>query len=168
MTRVLHGRAHVFGNNVDTDVILPGEYLALTEPADLGKHAMEGIDREFAQRVRPGDVIVAGTNFGCGSSRENAPLAIKGAGVSAVIAASFARIFYRNAINIGLPIFELPGAREGIAAGDEVTIEPAAGAIRNLTSGAVFAATPFSPFMQALIDAGGLRPYVEARLRSRV
>ncbi|GAC1407129.1 MAG: 3-isopropylmalate dehydratase small subunit [Candidatus Velthaea sp.] len=168
MTRVLHGRAHVFGNNVDTDVILPGEYLALTEPADLGKHAMEGIDREFAQRVRPGDVIVAGTNFGCGSSRENAPLAIKGAGISAVIAASFARIFYRNAINIGLPIFELPGALEGIAAGDEVTIEPAAGAIRNLGSGAVFAATPFSPFMQALIDAGGLRPYVEARLRSRV
>ncbi|GAC1593512.1 MAG: 3-isopropylmalate dehydratase small subunit [Candidatus Velthaea sp.] len=163
----LHGRAHVFGNNVDTDVILPGEYLALTSPADLGKHAMEGIDADFAQRVRSGDVIVAGTNVGCGSSRENAPLAIKGAGVSAVIAASFARIFFRNAINIGLPIFELPGAVDGIHAGDEVTIEPDAGAIRNLTAGTAFAAAPFSPFMRALIDAGGLRPYVEARLRAR-
>ncbi|MFN2461952.1 MAG: 3-isopropylmalate dehydratase small subunit [Candidatus Velthaea sp.] len=167
MTPAPRGRAHVFGNNVDTDVILPGQYLALTEPADLAQHAMEGIDPEFARRVRAGDVIVAGSNFGCGSSRENAPLALKGAGVSAVIAASFARIFYRNAINIGLPIFEVAGAAQGIAPGDELAIDAAAGTIRDVTTGAEFTATPFSPFMQALIDVGGLRPYVEARLRER-
>lgn len=167
MAETLRGRAHTYGKNVDTDVILPGTYLGLTEAAELGKHAMEGIDPEFPRRVRPGDVIVAETNFGCGSSRENAPLAIKGAGISAVVAKSFARIFFRNAINIGLPILEAPDAVAGISAGDEIAIDPAAGTIRNLTTGRTYTATPFSPFMQALIDAGGLRPYAEKRLRER-
>lgn len=167
MSGLLRGRAHRFESNVDTDVILPGEYLALTDPAELGKHAMEGVDRTFSQRVQSGDIIVAGSNFGCGSSRENAPLAIRGAGVSAVIAESFARIFYRNAFNIGLPIFEVPGARAGIRSGDTVTIDPDAGTIRNDTTGDTFAVVPLSSFMQTLIDAGGLRPYVEARLRAR-
>lgn len=163
----IHGAVHRFENNVDTDVILPGKYLSIIDEVELGKHAMEGIDPDFAQRVRPSDIIVAGSNFGCGSSRENAPMAIKACGVGAVIAKSFARIFYRNALNVGLPIFEAPDAVDAIAAGDELEIEAASGTIRNITRDTSYRAEVFPPFMQSLIDAGGLRPYVEQRLRER-
>ncbi len=167
MEKTLRGRAHTYGKNVDTDVIIPGKYCNIVDQAELGKHAMEGIDPEFSSRVRSGDIIVADSNFGCGSSREVAPIAIKGAGVSAVIAKSFARIFYRNAINIGLPILESPEAVDAIAAGDEIEIDPAAGAIRNLTKGTNYKAAEFPPFMRSLIEAGGLIPYVERRLAER-
>ena len=164
MAALLHGRVHKYGKNVDTDVIIPGKYLAITEVAEMGQHAMEGIDPGFVARVRPGDVIVADSNFGCGSSRENAPLAIRGAGVSAVVAKSFARIFYRNAINMGLPIFEAPEAVDAAEAGDELAIDPASGEIHNRTKGTTYRAAAFPPFMQSIIDAGGLRAYVERRL----
>ncbi len=167
MEKTLRGRAHTYEKNVDTDVIIPGKYCNIVDQAELGKHAMEGIDPDFSSRVRNGDIIVADSNFGCGSSREVAPIAIKGAGVSAVIAKSFARIFYRNAINIGLPILESPEAVDAIAAGDEIEIDPAAGAIRNLTKGTNYKAAEFPTFMRSLIEAGGLIPYVERRLAER-
>ncbi|HUY11538.1 MAG TPA: 3-isopropylmalate dehydratase small subunit [Candidatus Dormibacteraeota bacterium] len=167
MDFTLRGRAHTYGKNVDTDVIIPGKYCSIVDQAELGTHAMEGIDPEFASRVKPGDIIVADSNFGCGSSREVAPIAIKGAGVSAVVAKSFARIFYRNAINIGLPILECPEAVDAISAGDEIEIDAAAGTIRNVTRNAEYHAAEFPPFMRSLIEAGGLIPYVERRLAER-
>ena len=163
----MRGRAHKYGKNVDTDVIIPGKYCNIIDPGELGKHALEGLDPDYTSKMSQGDIIVAETNFGCGSSREVAPIAIKGSGTSAVIAKSFARIFYRNALNIGLPIFESPEAVEGINAGDEIEIEPASGAIRNLTKNESYKAAAFPPFMQALIEAGGLQPYVEKRLAER-
>lgn len=167
MQTVLRGFAHTFGKNVDTDVIIPGKYCNLVDPDELGKHALEGIDPGYTSRMKPGDIIVADTNFGCGSSREVAPIAIKGSGTAAVIAKSFARIFYRNALNIGLPIFECPQAVEEIAAGDEIEVEPATGVVRNLTRGTSYQAAAFPPFMQSLIAAGGLKPWVEKRLAER-
>jgi 3-isopropylmalate/(R)-2-methylmalate dehydratase small subunit len=164
MESKLRGLAHKYGKNVDTDVIIPGKYCNIIEPAELGKHALEGLDAEFTSRMKPGDLIVADTNFGCGSSREVAPIAIKGSGTSAVIAKSFARIFYRNALNIGLPIFESAEAVDGVESGDEIEVEPATGIIRNLTRGTEYRAAEFPPFMRSLIDAGGLVPYVEKRL----
>jgi len=160
----LRGSAHKYGKNVDTDVIIPGKYCNIIDQAELGRHALEGLDPEFTTRMKPGDIIVAETNFGCGSSREVAPIAIKGSGTSAVIAKSFARIFYRNALNIGLPIFESAEAVDGIEAGDEIELEPASGVIRNITKGTTYRSAEFPPFMRALIDAGGLVPYVERRL----
>jgi len=160
----LRGHVHKFGKNVDTDVIIPGKYCNIIDPAELGKHALEGLDPEYTARMKAGDIIVADTNFGCGSSREVAPIAIKGSGTSAVIAKSFARIFYRNALNIGLPIFESSEAVDGIESGDEIELEPATGVIRNITRGTSYQAAQFPPFMQSLIDAGGLVPYVEKRL----
>ena len=164
MERSLRGKAHKYGKNVDTDVIIPGKYCNIIDPAELGKHALEGLDPEYTAKMNPGDIIVADTNFGCGSSREVAPIAIKGSGTSAVIAKSFARIFYRNALNIGLPIFESEAAVDGIADGDEVELEPASGTIHNRTKGTTYQAAEFPPFMRSLIDAGGLVPYVEKRL----
>jgi len=164
MESKLRGRAHKYGKNVDTDVIIPGKYCNIVDQAELGKHALEGLDPEFTTRMQPGDLIVAERNFGCGSSREVAPIAIKGSGTSAVIAKSFARIFYRNALNIGLPIFESPEAVDGIESGDEIEIEPASGTIRNITKGTSYQAAAFPPFMQSLIEAGGLQSYVEKRL----
>jgi 3-isopropylmalate/(R)-2-methylmalate dehydratase small subunit len=163
----MRGFAHKYGKNVDTDVIIPGKYCNIIDPVELGKHALEGIDAEFTSRMKQGDIIVADTNFGCGSSREVAPIAIKGSGTSAVIAKSFARIFYRNALNIGLPIFESPEAVDAIDAGDEIEIEPASGTIKNITKGTSYRAAAFPPFMQSLIEAGGLQPYVEKRLAER-
>jgi 3-isopropylmalate/(R)-2-methylmalate dehydratase small subunit len=160
----LRGKAHRYGRNVDTDVIIPGKYCNIIDPVELGKHALEGLDAEFTTRMQPGDIIVADSNFGCGSSREVAPIAIKGSGAGAVIAKSFARIFYRNALNIGLPIFESADAVEGIESGDEVEVEPATGVIYNHTKSARYQAAEFPPFMRSLIDAGGLVPYVEKRL----
>jgi 3-isopropylmalate/(R)-2-methylmalate dehydratase small subunit len=163
----MKGTAHKFGKNVDTDVIIPGKYCNIIDPAELGKHALEGIDPEYTSRMSPGDIIVADSNFGCGSSREVAPIAIKGSGTAAVIAKSFARIFYRNALNIGLPIFESPEAADAITSGDELELDAQSGTIRNLTKNETYKATAFPPFMQALIEAGGLQPYVEKRLAER-
>lgn len=155
------GKAFKYGDSVDTDVILPARYLALYEPEDLAKHCMEDIDAGFAGKVKHGDIIVAGENFGCGSSREHAPLAIKACGVSCVIASSFARIFYRNAINIGLPIFESSEAALEIRAGDELTVDTRNGLVRNLTTGREYRAGVFPEFIRGIIDAGGLLRSVE-------
>ena len=164
MEKSMRGKAHKYGKNVDTDVIIPGKYCNIIDQAELGKHALEGLDPEYTAKMKPGDIIVADTNFGCGSSREVAPIAIKGSGTSAVIAKSFARMFYRNSLNIGLPIFESPEAVDGIEDGDEIEVEPASGVIRNITKGKNYQAAAFPPFMQSLIEAGGLQPYVEKRL----
>ncbi len=164
---ILNGKAWRYGKNVDTDVIIPARYLNVSDPAELAKHALEDLDPSFALSVQPGDIIVAEENFGSGSSREHAPVAIKAAGVSCVIAKSFARIFYRNAINIGLPILECPEAVEGISMGDELTVDLATGRIENRATGAVFSAMPFPEFMRRLIDLGGLEAYVRERLTQR-
>ena len=160
------GHACVYGDNVDTDVIIPARYLTTSEPPKLALHCMEDIDSSFAASVNKGDVIVAGANFGCGSSREHAPIAIKAAGVACVIASSYARIFYRNAINIGLPIFECPGAcvRGAVNRGDELEVDVTSGEITNKTNGMTFRAIPAPEFLQHLLAAGGLVPYVRERL----
>ena len=152
-----------YGDNVDTDVIIPARHLNTSDPAELAAHCMEDIDAAFAGRVRPGDILVAGRNFGCGSSREHAPLAIKTSGVACVIAESFARIFYRNALNIGLPILECPAAARAISAGDEVSVNFETGEIADETTGRTFMAEPFPPFMLDLIAAGGLAAYLKGR-----
>ena len=163
----IKGRVWKFGDDVNTDEIIPGRYLNTIDPVTLAKHCMEDIDAGFAAKVRQGDIIVAGKNFGCGSSREHAPIAIKASGVSAVIALSFARIFYRNSFNIGLPIFESPDAGAGIATGDEVEIDTQKGLINNLTKGKVFRIAPIPPFMEELVRAGGLMEYVKKNLRNK-
>ncbi|MEG1180105.1 MAG: 3-isopropylmalate dehydratase small subunit [Oscillospiraceae bacterium] len=150
------GFAHKDGNNVDTDVIIPARYLNTAEPEELSVHCMEDIDVDFAGNVKAGDIIVAGKNFGCGSSREHAPIAIKASGIACVIAGSFARIFYRNAINIGLPILECEQASEDIENGDEIKVDFDAGVIENKTKGKVYNAQPFPPFIQNIIKSGGL------------
>lgn len=149
-----------YGDNVDTDVIIPARYLNSSDPAELAKHCMEDIDKDFINKVQKGDIIVADKNFGCGSSREHAPLSIKAAGVSCVIAETFARIFYRNAINIGLPIIECPEASKGIENGDEVEIDFDSGIIYNRTKGTQFQGQAFPPFMQKIIAAEGLINYI--------
>ena len=161
---ILEGNAHKFGRDVDTDVIIPARYLNTSDPAELGSHCMEDIDADFVRRVQPGDIIVAGQNFGCGSSREHAPIAIKAAGVRCVVAASFARIFYRNAINTGLPIVVCPEAADATRAGDRLRVDLAAGTVENLTQGKTFSAEPFPPFMQDLIARGGLMEYVKTQV----
>jgi 3-isopropylmalate/(R)-2-methylmalate dehydratase small subunit len=155
------GKAWRFKDNVDTDVIIPARYLNTDDPAILAQHCMEDIDHEFIKKISQGDIIVAGKNFGCGSSREHAPIAIKHAGISCVIAESFARIFYRNAINIGLPIFESKEASQKIMQGNEVEINAAVGEIRNLSTGQSFKAAPMPPFIQKIIKLGGLMEYVK-------
>ncbi len=150
------GTVFKYGDNIDTDVIIPARYLNTQNPQELAAHCMEDIDKTFITRVQPGDIMVGGENFGCGSSREHAPLAIKTAGVSCVIAKSFARIFYRNAINIGLPILECPAASEAIANGDTVAVDFDTGLITDETTGQTFEAAPFPPFIQKIITAGGL------------
>ena len=157
------GKTHKYGDNVDTDVIIPARYLNTPDAQELAKHCMEDIDAGFAARVRPGEIMVAGRNFGCGSSREHAPLAIKACGVACVIAATFARIFYRNALNIGLPILECPEAAAAIRAGDTVSVDFARGVSTDETTGQTFRGEPFPPFMQELIAAGGLAAYRRAR-----
>ena len=164
---ILRGHVWKYGNNVDTDVIIPARYLNVSEPAELARHCMEDLDPGFVKTVRVGDVIVAGENFGCGSSREHAPLAIKGAGVSCVVARSFARIFYRNAINVGLPILGSTAAVDGIQVGQQVEIDLKAGHIHNLTTGQSYQAEPYPSFMMGIIEAGGLVPYTRAQLQNR-
>lgn len=158
-----NGHVFKYGDNVDTDVIIPARYLNSSDPKELALHCMEDIDTEFVKNVQQGDIIVADKNFGCGSSREHAPLAIKASGVSCVIAETFARIFYRNAINIGLPIIECPDASKGIAAGDEVEVDFDSGIIRNLTKGTQFQGQAFPPFMQKIIAAEGLVNYINQK-----
>ncbi len=160
----LRGRVHKFGANIDTDVIIPAQYLNMYTPEELAPHLLEGADPGFAKKVNPGDVILADTNFGCGSSREHAPLAIRGAGVGCVVAKSFARIFYRNAINLGLPILECPEAVDGSDPGDELAVDLESGTIRNLTKEMQFQAKPYPEFMLELLAAGGLVEYTKRRL----
>ncbi len=155
-----NGRVFKYGDNVDTDVIIPARYLNSSDPAELAKHCMEDIDKDFVNKVNKGDIIVADKNFGCGSSREHAPIAIKAAGVSCVIAETFARIFYRNAINIGLPIIECPEASKAIHAGDQVDIDFNTGVITDQTTGKSFQGQAFPPFMQKIISEGGLINYI--------
>jgi 3-isopropylmalate dehydratase small subunit len=162
----LSGRAWKFGADIDTDAIIPARYLNTSDPKELAKHCMEDADSEFPQKVSPGDIIVAETNFGCGSSREHAPIAIKAAGVSCVVAASFARIFYRNAFNMGLLILESPEASADIVTGDELDIDLTTGTIFNKSRNLTYKAQPVPVFMQELVAAGGLIPYVMKRLSS--
>ena len=150
------GPVFKYGDNIDTDVIIPARYLNSQDAAELARHCMEDIDPEFVNKVKPGDIMVGGWNFGCGSSREHAPLVIKTSGTACVIAKSFARIFYRNAINIGLPILECPAASEAIAEGDVVSIDFDTGVITDETTGQIFQAAPFPPFIQNIIAKGGL------------
>lgn len=157
------GTVFRFGDNVDTDVIIPARYLATSEPSELAAHCMEDIDKTFIQKVKKGDMIVAGRNFGCGSSREHAPIAIKAAGVPVVIAADFARIFYRNGINIGLPLLEIGADVEKISHGDRLRVDTATGVIENLTTGDVFHAQPLPGFVQDIAKAGGLINYIKAK-----
>lgn len=153
---IVKGRVHKYGDNVDTDVIIPARYLNTSKHEELAAHCMEDIDKDFVSRVKPGDIMVANKNFGCGSSREHAPIAIKASGISCVIASTFARIFYRNAINIGLAILECDEAAQDIQADDEVQVDFDTGLITNLTTGKTYQAQPFPPFIQNIIEKGGL------------
>ena len=163
----MKGRVWKYGDNVDTDAIIPARYLNTTSETELAAHCMEDIDPSFVKKVKPGDIIVAGKNFGCGSSREHAPLAIKASGVSCVIAETFARIFFRNAINIGLPILECPEAVRNTEAGQTLEVNLAEGTIRNVETGQVYQATPYPAFMLELIDAGGLIAYTRRKLQAQ-
>jgi len=161
----IQGTAHRYGRDVDTDVIIPARYLNTSDPAELAKHCMEDLDAGFVAKVKPGDIIVADENFGCGSSREHAPIAIKESGISAVIAKSFARIFYRNAINTGLPIVESPEAVDAISDGDTVSFDAATGVITDETTGATFQAPPFPESIRSIIEQGGLIESIKAKAK---
>lgn len=158
-----NGKAIKYGDNVDTDVIIPARYLNSSDPKELAGHCMEDIDKKFVNKVQPGDIMIGGKNFGCGSSREHAPIAIKASGISCVIAETFARIFYRNSINIGLPIMECPEAAGAISEGDEVEVDFDSGIITNITTGESFKGQAFPEFMQKIIDAEGLINYINRK-----
>ncbi len=160
----LQGKAHKFGNDINTDEIIPARYLNTSDPHELAKHAMEDADPDFMRKARAGDFIVAGKNFGCGSSREHAPIALKAGGLSGVIAGSFARIFYRNAFNMGLPIFESEAAAKEIQPGDEIMVDLDTGLIKNLTTGKSYTSQPLPPFMQELITDGGLMTHIKKKM----
>lgn len=159
----LEGTVFKYGDNVDTDVIIPARYLNSSDPKELAAHCMEDIDKDFTAKVKSGDIIVAAKNFGCGSSREHAPIAIKASGVSIVIAETFARIFYRNSINIGLPIMECPEAAREIQPGDQVEVDLDSGIVTDVTQGKSWKGQAFPPFMQNIISAGGLIPYINSK-----
>jgi 3-isopropylmalate/(R)-2-methylmalate dehydratase small subunit len=163
---MISGRVWKFGDDVNTDVIMPGKYLAMRNPEQIAPYIMEGVDPDFTKKARPGDVIVGGRNFGCGSSRETAPAGLHAFGIAAVVAASFGRIFFRNAINIGLPLLECPDAAQALTQGATVTLDVTTGAILDESTGRKFQAAPFPPALQELIRAGGLVPYVRRRLAS--
>jgi len=163
---MLKGKVHKYGADVNTDVIIPARYLNIYDPAELAKHCMEDIDEDFLKRVEPGDIVVATTNFGCGSSREHAPMALKAVGISCVIARSFARIFFRNAINIGLPLLESDEAVDNTEAGDIVEVDLSKGEIKNVTRNLTFTASPYPDFMAEIISSGGLIEYTKKRLAS--
>lgn len=162
---IVQGKVFKYGNDIDTDVIIPARYLNVTDPKDLASHCMEDIDKNFINEVKDGDIMVALKNFGCGSSREHAPIAIKAAGISCVIAKSYARIFYRNAFNIGLPILECEEAADKIQAGDEVTVDFKNGTIKNVTKNETYQAEPFPEFIEQIINADGLVNYVKNKIQ---
>lgn len=162
---IIKGRVWKFGDNIDTDAIIPARYLNTSDPKELASHVMEDADRDFPGKVKEGDIIVAGRNFGCGSSREHAPIAIKAAGIKAVVAESFARIFYRNAFNIGLPIFEAAGVAVSVSEGDVVEIDADKGSVKDTTNGKELKSAPIPPFMQELISSGGLVEWTKKRLK---
>jgi len=161
---MLHGKAHKYGDNINTDVIIPARYLNTSNHFELAAHCMEDIDRDFVGRVAAGDIMLAGKNFGCGSSREHAPIAIKTSGIAAVVASSFARIFYRNAINIGLPIIECENAAAESDGGDEFEVDPQSGAVKNITKNKLYQGGTFPGFMVGLFEAGGLVNYAKEHL----
>ncbi len=162
---VYEGIAHKYGRDINTDVIIPARHLTTFDPQELGKHCMENLDPSFVSKIKKGDILVAEENFGCGSSREHAPLAIKAAGISCIIAKSFARIFFRNAINIGLPVLECPEAVDGINTGEQIKVDTMRGQIINLSTGKIFEVKPFPDFIQGIIERGGLINYVKERLK---
>ena len=164
---MVSGKVFKYGDNVDTDVIIPARYLNAPSPEALAKHCMEDIDASFATTVKPGDIMVGGANFGCGSSREHAPISIRACGVRCVIAASFARIFYRNAINIGFPILECPEAAAAIGNGDTVSVDFATGKIIDETTGETFQAVALPPFIEKIVEHNGLLPYLKARMDAK-
>jgi 3-isopropylmalate dehydratase small subunit len=164
---ILTGKAHRFGDDINTDEILPARYLNTSDPAELARHAMEDADPDFVRKMKPGDFIVAGKNFGCGSSREHAPVALKAVGLSGVIAASFARIFYRNAFNMGLAIFESPEAAAEIKGGQEISVDMNTGVITDLGTGKKYSSQPIPPFMQELLADGGLMAHLKKQLEAR-
>jgi len=164
---MVSGKVFKYGDNVDTDVIIPARYLNAPSPEELAKHCMEDIDASFATTVKPGDIMVGGANFGCGSSREHAPISIRACGVRCVIAASFARIFYRNAINIGFPILECPEAAAAIQNGDTVSVDFATGKIVDETTGDTFQAVALPPFIEKIVEHNGLLPYLKARMDAK-
>ncbi len=166
MQKLIRGKAFVFGPNVDTDQIYPGRYLELTDPEDVAKHAMEGADPEFRKEFRPGDIVVASTNFGCGSSREHAAVTLKAVGVGAVLASSFGRIFYRNAINLGIPLLVCPRVHEQVKKGDTLQIDLATGRVRNETAGSEFQAEPLSEYVMRILEAGGIKPLIRSQYGS--
>jgi 3-isopropylmalate/(R)-2-methylmalate dehydratase small subunit len=163
---IIKGKAHKYGDDINTDEIIPARYLNTIDPKVLGQHCLEGLDEEFPKKVQPGDILVADKNFGCGSSREHAPIAIRGAGVAAVIAKSFARIFYRNAINIGLPILECPAGAQKIKAGDQLELDIEQGLVKNLSTNETYKTLPFPALMQKIIASGGLMNYVVKDIKS--
>ncbi|MDK2785113.1 MAG: 3-isopropylmalate/(R)-2-methylmalate dehydratase small subunit [Bacillota bacterium] len=164
MEKIIRGQAYKFGSNIDTDQIYPGRYLELTEPADIARHALEGADPSFRERFQPGGIVVAGTNFGCGSSREHAAIALKSVGVSLVVAESFARIFFRNAINLGLPLLVCPGIAAQVAEGDMLEVDLQTGQVTNLTSGRRFQGEKLSDYVLNLLAAGGVKPLMRKML----
>jgi 3-isopropylmalate/(R)-2-methylmalate dehydratase small subunit len=164
MSFVISGRVWKFGDNVNTDVILPGKYLMINDPMELGKHAMEGIDEGFSEKVQKGDVIVGGRNFGCGSSREHAPLSLKASGVGAIVAESLARIFYRNAINLGLPVLECRGVSGLVQEGDLIVVDILVGQVTNRSTGRSLKTTPIPEFIVSILKSGGLVPYLKQHM----
>lgn len=160
------GKAWIFGDDVNTDLIIPGKYLELVDPEEMAKHAMEGIDPDFPKKIQKGDLVIGGTNFGCGSSREHAPLALKYAGISAVIAESFARIYYRNSINIGLPALECPGITGAVKEGDTVEVDVTGGTVKNIRTGVELNFTPLPDFMIDVLNEGGLVGYLKKNMES--
>lgn len=165
---MIKGKAHRYGDNIDTDVIIPARYLNTSDHAELAKHCMEDLDPEFTKKIAKGDIIVGGYNFGCGSSREHAPIAIRASGISMVIAKSFARIFYRNAINTGLPIIESPEAVEGIQDGDEISVNLETGEIHNISQGVSYQGLPFPDFIKGIIKTGGLLNYLKEEKKNEL
>lgn len=161
MQKVLKGKAFVYGANIDTDQIYPGRFLDLTDPDQVGKHALEGADPNFVKEVQPGDLVVASTNFGCGSSREHAAVTLKTAGVGAILADSFGRIFYRNAINLGVPLIVCPGISDIVKRGDQLTVDMTTGKVTNETTGATAQAQPLSDYVMNILDSGGIKPLIK-------
>lgn len=163
---ILRGKAWKYGKNIDTDQIIAGRYCNTADPGELARHCMEDLDSDFCQKISPGDIIVAGSNFGCGSSRELAPMAIKASGISCVVAASFARIFFRNSINIGLPVFECPQCIDAIEEGDELDVDPSTGTIKDLSRNVTFETVPPPLFIQEIIERGGLMAYLAHKMET--